>query len=326
LTVLSLLVDARRVRVVTPDGAKYEAEVLYRDPERQLTLLRMRNRDATDSSAGTSERSTAETPRVGPFPFFDLDNGAPLPRDSTGSSTTPDAAHTVGSIAPGDWIIAAGNAFKVADGGEPVSIAHGVFSVRTRMDARRRVRDFPYRGDILVIDAVTSNPGAPGGAVVNIHGELVGLIGRDVMSNLTHTHFNYAVPRDVLADFFREASSNPECRIATPEGPSEMDAAALAGITADAALALPPARVDFGFRLQRAGYRTVLPFVERVRPESPAAKAGLRNDDLILSVNGRNVSSVQECDGRIQDAGSGGPLELVVRRERRVLAIRIEGE
>ncbi|MCH9001542.1 MAG: serine protease [Planctomycetes bacterium] len=295
LTVSSLLIGARRILAVAPDGTRYGASLVHRDPGRQLALLRLYRYDSTGKAGSTGQPADqsniqmpdTETDSVGPFPFFDL---------------TVEAA-----LEPGDWVIAAGNAFKVADGAERMSIAHGVFSVATRLDARRRVRDFPYQGECLVIDAITSNPGAPGSALVNLEGDFLGMTGRVVLSNLTHTHLNYAIPRSVLLAFVVEANNQTagETEVAATE-------------------AQAPPVVDLGIRLSRAGYRTVLPFVERVRRNSPAARAGIRPDDLILSINGRAVASVQDFDSRMKGAAPGERMLLVIRRGRRILDVQIE--
>ncbi|MFQ5493956.1 MAG: S1C family serine protease [Phycisphaerae bacterium] len=289
LTVFSLLIDARRIRAVAWDGRDYGATVLYRDRRRQLALLQLTPPDAPADATSTEP--------VGPLPYFDLSQ-----------ETT---------LTPGDWILAAGNAFKVATGAEPVSLAHGIFSIRTRLDARRRLKDFPYRGDVLVIDAIAANPGAPGSAVVNLDGRFVGMIGRVVTSNLTHTHFNYALPRDVLHEFLEQA------RRAADEG-STGPRMSLRSRRLERTAARD--RRDPGIRLSRVGYRTVLPFVDRVRPDSPAHRAGVRKDDLILSVNGRSVPDAAAYDKRLATLSPGEPLKLVIRRGNEILSLRIDTE
>ena len=284
LTVFSLLIDARHVRAVTADGTPYEAVVVRRDRDRQLALLKLK--------PITPEDEPATEKAVGAFPFFDL--------------------AVVAELHSGDWVVAAGNAFKVADGAEPVSLAHGVFSTRTRLDARRRLRDFPYRGDVLVTDAITSNPGAPGGAVVNLDGAFVGMVGRVVVSNMTHTHFNYAIPRDVLYDFFMEATAIDSDRD---------DLANLhARETSGDSTVMP---LDLGIRLSRTGYLVVLPFVDRVRAGSIAKQVGIRPDDLILSVNGRSVPDVAAYDARMRALAVGEPIDFVIRRGRTVLTVHV---
>lgn len=285
LTVFSLLIDARNIRAVTADGTAYQAEVLFRDTKRQLALLKLKPDPERDPASVSDE----------PFDYFD---------------TSREAA-----LIPGDWIVAAGNAFKVADGSEQVSLAHGIFSTRTRLDARRRLKDFSYRGDVLVIDAITSNPGAPGSAVVNLAGEFVGMIGRVVTSNRTHTNFNYAIPQDVLDEFYREATMPAEAI-------AERGAAS-AGTVVKAEEVKP---FDPGIRISRVGYRTVLPFVERVRFGSPAQRAGVRKDDLILSINGRAVPDARSYSECFERLAPDEPIELVIRRGEAIITARIERE
>src|SRR4051794_40035856 len=66
----------------------------------------------------------------------------------------------------GDWLLAVSNAFKVAERNEPLSVNIGALSLRMPIDARRGFHDFPYHADAYLYDAITSNPGAEGGAVV----------------------------------------------------------------------------------------------------------------------------------------------------------------
>ena len=356
LTVLSLLIDAPRVRAISADGVRYQAEVVYRDRQRQLALLQLRpweRRETVPPPAGARSRNgetlEVEPMGVGPFPFFEVNSGTPMGYEDGRHGGQPLHGTAARELSPGDWVIAAGNAFKVAEGAEPVSITHGVFSTRTRLDARRRVKEFPYRGEVLVIDAITSNPGAPGSAVVDLEGRFVGMIGRVVVSNKTHTHFNYAMPRDVLEQFlgdWRDRMKEDGLAAAPSEG--VRGAERVRGINAKssrspgvgevrdppvppwgregkAADSLPKS-VDYGIRLSRTGYRKVLPFVERVRRKSPAARADLRKDDLILSVNGHSVTDVEQYDASIKALGPGDALDLVIRRQRAILRIIIKPE
>ena len=94
----------------------------------------------------------------------------------------------------GDWVIALSNAFKVASKSEPVSAMIGVISLRSSIEARLNQRDVAYKGPLVLIDAITSNPGASGGAVVTFDGDLVGMVGKLINSSETNTRLNYAVP------------------------------------------------------------------------------------------------------------------------------------
>ncbi len=305
-TVLSLLIDARAIRAVTSDGTLYQAAVVFRDEKRQLALLQLSA--ATPDAAQGQAFGSGENAKLTQLPHFGLDC-----RD-LGVLLSPCTTR----LSPGDWVIAAGNAFKVADGAETVSIAHGVFSTRTRLDARRRKRDFAYTGDVLVIDGIVSNPGAPGGAIVNLDGQLVGMIGREVISNLTHTHLNYGIPVDVLKETVDEFQRNRTAGglvEAIPSTPPGDPGTETGPVTAKRSL-------DFGIRLSKTGYQSVLPYVDRVLRDSSAAKLGVRKDDLILSVGSHSVSSVDEYESRVRSVRPGEDVVLVIRRGREILSFR----
>ncbi len=59
-------------------------------------------------------------------------------------------------------------------GDEADSVQHGVVAAKTQLDARRGVYETPYHGPIYVVDCVTNNPGAAGGALVNLQRRTVG--------------------------------------------------------------------------------------------------------------------------------------------------------
>ncbi len=268
VTVSSLLLDAENLRAVTNDGVTYAADVVHMDDEIQLALLRLH---ALPSYDRRGRVVPAETIEPSHFAFFEPGSSADL--------------------RPGDWVLAVGNPFKVSVGDEPLSITAGVFSTRTRLDAKRKTRDFPYRGQVLVIDAITSNPGAPGGPLLSLDGQWVGLIGRVVTSNLTHTHFNHALPVETVMQFVQQAL-NPS--------------------TDEQADSLP--EPYHGIKLFELGYQKNLVYLERVKPGSPAHVAGLRKDDLIVSVDGRSVTDIAAFREIVRTKQPGESLRLAVIR------------
>lgn len=81
--------------------------------------------------------------------------------------------------------------------------------------------------------------------------------------------------------------------------------------------------LDPGIRIARAGFQSVLPFVERVVRGSPAHRAGIRKDDLVLSVNGRNVSNADEYYQEIRRIPRDEAINIILRRDRRILTVQI---
>ena len=198
----------------------------------------------------------------------------------------------------GDWVLAVSNAFKVADGDEPLSVTLGVVSLPTRLEAMRNRRDVAYSGDLILIDAITSNPGASGGAVLDVEGRLIGMIGRVIESGDTNTRLNYAVPVAALAKFVAGDEGSPAVAAETPT----TEPSGVPG--------------DLGIRLLRLGGSATRDpaYIDRVLPSSAAAEGGLRSDDLIVSLDGERISSVAEFEERAQKLIAGRETVVVVKR------------
>lgn len=204
----------------------------------------------------------------------------------------------------GDAVAAIGNWFKVADGDEAPSVNRGILATRTTLNARRLVQPVDYAGPILVYDAITANPGAAGGPLLDIDGNFIGLVGKVVESADTNTRLNYALPGEELSDFLGNKAS-----------PATTTQRAAGGVEA-----------DIGIRLSRMGYRHVSAYIERVRPGSPAATAGLRGEDLIVAVDGRRIADAEACDEAIRKLVPGQKATLVVKRGQEFLNLEVVPE
>ncbi len=202
----------------------------------------------------------------------------------------------------GDWVLAVSNLFKVAANKEQLSANLGVISLRTRVDARHRTQDVPYDAEMLLVDAITSNPGASGGAVIDMDGRLVGMIGKLLESKNTNTRINYAVPADLLYKFVR----NEPLEVATNPPPSTGNGKASLGVRM--------------FTL--AGKRSPA-YVDRIVPGSPAAKLGLKRDDLIMRIDGETVKDLRDYERIIESLRPGVEVTMIVKRKQDVLSLQI---
>lgn len=201
----------------------------------------------------------------------------------------------------GDWVVALCNAFKVADKDEPVSATLGIISLRTTMEARLTKRDVAYQGELVLIDAITSNPGAAGGAVVTADGNLVGIVGKIINSSETNTRLNYAVPSATLAKFVEGKTS--------------------------AIVAAKPVDVkqqsDLGVVLFKFGGRGNPAYVDRVVRGSPAAAAKVKTDDMIVSIDGNKIGSVRDYDGVLETLRPDEEVLMIVKRGVEMVRMRI---
>lgn len=178
---------------------------------------------------------------------------------------------------PGERVLAFSNLFGVATGDEPVSVQHGSVAAKTQLEARRGVFETTFRGPVYVLDAMTNNPGAAGGALTDYQGRLLGMLGKELRNSLSNTWLNYAVPIDQLTSTIDQIRTGKFVRQPNEELNKKPEKALNLDLLG---LVLVPDVLD----------RTP-PYIDAVRPGSPAAAADLRPDDLVLFVNSRLVQS-----------------------------------
>lgn len=213
---------------------------------------------------------------------------------------------------PGTPILALSNLFGAATGNEPASVQQGVISTRTRLDARRGVFETPYRGPVYVLDAVTNNPGAAGGALVTASGELAGMLGKELRNAQNNTWLNYAMPaaeirksvEAIRAGKFVAAAEDPQRK--KPQRPMTL---ALLGVI------LVP---DVGDRTP--------PYVDGVVPGSPAAKAGIAADDLVTLVDDRLIQTSKALRGELEAIDFEDPVRLTVMRGDQLKDFQLQAE
>lgn len=206
------------------------------------------------------------------------------------------------SVFKGQWVLAVSNLFKIADGTEPASVMRGVVSLRTKLEAKRGNQAFPYEGEVVLLDAISSNPGAPGGAVVDAQsGTLVGMIGPILESRSSGTKLNYAIPTQVLNDF---VNNQNRAAIAEKDTTSK--------------------RPYLGIKLFRLDGKRAPAYIDRVIRDSPAATAGLRPDDAILGIGDERIKTIQQYDEVLPNLVPKVPVELAIKRGDKLIQVMIE--
>jgi Do/DeqQ family serine protease len=193
----------------------------------------------------------------------------------------------------GETVIAIGNPFGLSH-----TVTSGVLSAMGRtVPSERGERVFT---DFLQTDAAI-NPGNSGGPLVNILGEVIG-INTSIIQGASGIGF--AIPADrarrVVDDLLRYGELRPLWT-------------GVRLLTIDAELA------------QRAGLaarRGAMVF--KVYPDSPAAAAGLREHDVVGTVNGHAVTAREDVVTALYTAPSGNALDLDVKRGDRTLKMSLK--
>ncbi len=208
----------------------------------------------------------------------------------------------------GDPVIAVSNLFNIATGNEPASVMQGSIASTSDLQARRGTFKTPYNGKVLILDLVANNPGAAGGAVVDVQGRLVGMLGKELRDAATGVWLNYAVPagslRKAIGDIIagRKTTSPPETNPTLPRDKSH-------GLESLGLVMVPDV------------LETTPAYIDQVLPESLAAKARLQPDDLILLVNGSRVDSQRAFRAMLRTIDRRDKVDLTIQRDTEILPV-----
>lgn len=304
LTVASQLLDTSDLVVHLYDGQRMKAQVVVVEPELDAAIIKIR-----------AEGKKLEDPIGMELDYFDLTEAAKRPQ-----------------AAPGDWVLALSNTFEIALRDEPLSLQRGVVMAHTKLAGRRGVFEFPYTGDVYVTDMIMNNPGAAGGALIDRKGNLLGIIGREIKNSLSDTWMNYAIPVTAKVDIKvkemvkdKDGKDQEEEKTITVSMP-EFVAKGMKGEYKPVKREVRP--------IGEGGYHGIIfvpnvlertpAYVEDIVMDSPAAKAGIRPDDLISFVDGEPVVSIKAFgDWMKKNTRPGQQIRVEVRRGESLQTIEI---
>ena len=214
------------------------------------------------------------------------------------------------SLTGGTRILAFSNLFNVAMGDEPASVQSGTVSVVTRLEGRRGVFETPYHGPIYVLDVATNNPGAVGRRLVTFHGELAGMLGKELRNSLNNTWLSYAVPIEELRQSIDEIEAGKF--VSVKELPPEKKPAH------------PMDPVLLGINLVPDVLERTPAYVDQVRPGTAAALAGLLPDDLILLVGNHLTQSCRSLQKELEMIDRADAVKITVLRGQDLLEVTLQ--
>lgn len=192
----------------------------------------------------------------------------------------------------GDIVLAIGNPFGVGQ-----TVTSGIVSALAR--TRVGISDYQF---FIQTDAAI-NPGNSGGALVDMTGRLVG-INTAIFSKSGGSHgIGFSIPVNMVRVIVSSA-----LRGGKVERP--WLGADLQSVTSDIAQAL-------GLR-RRSGA-----IVVSLIADSPAAKAGLRNGDVIFAVDGKAAQDPQAVLYRLATKGVGAKAELSIIRKGQITKLQL---
>ncbi|MCK9473210.1 Do family serine endopeptidase [Sulfurimonas sp.] len=190
----------------------------------------------------------------------------------------------------GDIVFALGNPFGVGE-----TITQGIVSAT----GRSGVGIVEYE-DFIQTDA-SINPGNSGGALINSAGHLIGINSAIISKSGGNVGIGFAIP------------SNMVTSIATSLIESGKYTRAYLGVT------ISDVSEDMS-SFYNENYGALITGVEE---NSPAAKAGLKRGDLIISVNGKKIESASELKNTIGSYAPKRVVNIKFLREKKIDVVNV---
>ncbi len=195
----------------------------------------------------------------------------------------------------GSWVVAMGSPFGLMH-----SVSQGIISARSRhMDELQDVEN----QDFLQTDAAI-NPGNSGGPLVNLKGEVIGINNSIASNGGGNEGVGFSIPINLARWIMNELIANGH----VTRGALGVD--------------LQP-----NFRQEDAQNlgldRPHGAWVDKVHPESPASRGGLRDGDVILGFGGVDIHDLNHLINAVSMTPVGVPVDVRIWRQRKEIALRI---
>ncbi len=232
--------NADKIMVKLKSGEEYDAEVVGRDPNTDLALIR-------------------------------IDAKKELPLLRQGDSD---------ALKVGQWVVAIGSPF-----GFEQTVTAGIVSAKGRV-----IGSGPY-DDFIQTDA-SINPGNSGGPLINLQGEVVGINTAIIASG---QGIGFAIPINMAKGIITQLRSSGEVTRGW------------------LGVGIQPLSKEMAEYYGLKNGKGVL--VTNVFEGDPAEKAGIRPQDIILEVGGKQISDSRDLTRTIAGLGVGESVEIQVLRE-----------
>lgn len=199
------------------------------------------------------------------------------------------------NVKVGEWVLAVGNPFNLNS-----TVTAGIVSAKARNINIVR-ENFAIEAFIQTDAAI--NPGNSGGALVNLNGDLIGINTAIASPTGAYAGYGFAVPSNLVAKVVEDILQY--------------------GVVQRGFLGVQLQNVDGKLAKEKDLAVTSGALVAKVMENSAAEKAGIKENDVIIEVDGKkthNVSEVQEIIGRKRP---GDEVKVKVNRDGKEREFRV---
>jgi Do/DeqQ family serine protease len=242
---------ATKITVVLNDKREYPAELIGRDKNTDLALLRIDEKNLPFAIVGNSDE-----------------------------------------VKVGQWALAVGNPFGLTS-----TVTAGIISAKGRsiniIGDRSKQNAYPIESFIQTDAAV--NPGNSGGALVSADGKLIGINTAIASQTGQYAGYSFAIPTNLMKKVIDDLTKYGEVQ----RGVLGVEIRDVNNELAD-----------------KEGLKEVRGvFVGKVRPNSAAEDAGVKEKDVIIAIDEIKVNSAPELQEQIGKRNPGDKVKLTVIRD-----------
>jgi serine protease Do len=205
------------------------------------------------------------------------------------SSPVPAHIGNSDAVQVGDWAVAIGSPFGFQE-----TMTAGIISAKER-DIPGDTTQFQH---FLQTDAAI-NPGNSGGPLLNIRGEVIGINTAIASRSGGYQGVGFALPINTAAEVYNDIIKKGRVT------------------RGSIGISFTPSDSDQARALLKANGVNEGVFVQTVAPGGPSEKAGVKEGDIIVGINGKPVKDGTELVRTVTATPVGSPLSITVVRDGR---------
>ncbi len=240
---------ANKIKVILNDKREYDANLIGKDKNTDLALLRIDEKNLPFALIGNSDE-----------------------------------------VKVGQWVLAVGNPFNLTS-----TVTAGIVSAKGRNLNLLRNGGANYSIESFIQTDAAVNPGNSGGALVSSEGKLVGINTAIASETGQYAGYAFAIPSNLMKKVMNDLLKYGEVQ----RGVLGVEIRDVDGELAD----------KEGLKEVRGVY------VAKIRENSAAQDAGLKEKDVIVNIDGTAVKSTPELQEIIGKRNPGDKIKIVVLRD-----------
>ena len=190
----------------------------------------------------------------------------------------------------GEWVLAVGNPFNLTS-----TVTAGIVSAKSRNIG---INSDQMKIESFIQTDAAVNPGNSGGALVNVRGELIGINTAIASQTGSYSGYSFAVPSNIVQKVVGDLNEYGDVQRALLN-------VNIGDVNAEVAKKYNLDKIEGVF-------------IGTVNPGGAAALAGIKDNDVIISVDGVAVNSSGQLQEQISRHRPGDKVVVVVKRDNKV--------